>query len=155
VIAVVHGAATGGGVGLAAACDLVLAARGATFALTELLFGLLPAVIGPYLAQRVSPARLRLWALGATTLDATVALQAGLVDGVADEPGLARETAAWVRRLARPPAEAVSLWKRQMATAAAAAANCAVWATNGRLRDPAVLASIRRFVEEGEAPWRR
>src|SRR6185503_4938566 len=105
---------TGSGVGLAAACDLVLAAPGASFALTELLFGVLPAVIGPYLMLRVLPARVRLWALGASTWNAATALEAGLVDRVADEGRLDKELGSWVRDLARPPAEAVRRWKRQV-----------------------------------------
>ena len=153
VVAVVRGAATGSGVGLAAACDLVLASPGATFALTELLFGLLPAVIAPYLLQRVSPARLRLWALGAATWTAAVALEAGLVDGMADEPRLTQEVASWVRCLTRPPAEAVRRWKRQVSGPARAGAASGVSVTSDRLRDPAVQGSIRRFVENGEVPW--
>src|SRR5262249_14717686 len=54
VIALVQGAAIGGGVGLAAACDGVLATTEAVFMLPELLLGLTPSVILPYLAQRVS-----------------------------------------------------------------------------------------------------
>ena len=59
VIGLVRGEAVAGGVGLAAACDGVLATKEATFTLTELLFGLTPAVILPYLAQRVGAQKLR------------------------------------------------------------------------------------------------
>jgi enoyl-CoA hydratase/carnithine racemase len=153
VIGLVRGAATGGGVGLAAACDLVLASPAASFALSELLFGVLPAVIAPYLMLRIRPARVRLWALGAATWNATTALEAGLVDGVADEPRLATEVAAWVRNLARPPADAVRRWKRQVSGAARAAAASGIPLTLDRLRDPLVQRSIRRFAEDGEVPW--
>ena len=153
VVAVVEGAATGGGVGVAAACDVVLASPRATFALTELLFGLLPAVIGPYLLQRISPARLRSWGLGAATWTAEQALQFGLVDAVADDATAARQLAAWARALARPPAEAVGPWKAQIAAPALAAAGFGARTTSERLHDPAIRGAIRRFVAEGEAPW--
>jgi enoyl-CoA hydratase/carnithine racemase len=153
VIAVVRGAATGSGVGLAAACDLVLAAPGASFALTELLFGVLPAVIGPYLMLRVLPARVRLWALGASTWNAATALEAGLVDRVADDGRLDKEVGSWVRDLARPPADAVRRWKRQVSGPARAAAASSIAVMGDRLRDPVVQGSIRRFVEAGEVPW--
>src|ERR1700745_3710876 len=48
-IARVHGACMGGGVGLACACDFVVAAEGARFAVSEARFGIPPAVIAPYL----------------------------------------------------------------------------------------------------------
>jgi len=153
VIGVVRGAATGGGVGVVAACDLVLASPTASFALTELLFGVLPAVIAPYLMLRIQPARVRLWALGAATWTATTALEAGLVDGVADESRLGQEVAGWVRNLARPPADAVRRWKRQVSGAARAAAASGIPVTGDRLRDPVVQGSIRRFIEDGEVPW--
>ena len=46
-IARVHGAALGGGLGLAAACDLCVAATGAVFATSEVRFGIIPATIAP------------------------------------------------------------------------------------------------------------
>lgn len=52
-IARVHGAALGGGVGLAAACDICLAAEDATFAMTEVRLGLIPAVISPYVVRAI------------------------------------------------------------------------------------------------------
>jgi enoyl-CoA hydratase/carnithine racemase len=153
VIAVVEGAATGGGVGLAAACGLVLAAPRATFALTELLFGLLPAVIGPYLRQRISAARLRAWGLGAATWTAEQALEYGLADAVAEDAAAARQVAVWARALSRPPAEAVGPWKALIAAPALAAAGFGARTTAERLHDPAVRGAIRRFVAEGEVPW--
>ena len=59
VIGRVHGAALGGGVGLAAVCDIVVAAEDATFGLTEVKLGILPAVISPYVHARRSARRRR------------------------------------------------------------------------------------------------
>src|SRR5262249_62204174 len=55
----VHGAALGGGVGLAAVCDVVVAAEDAIFGFTEVKLGILPAVISPYAIAKIgrSPAR--------------------------------------------------------------------------------------------------
>ena len=53
VIGRVHGAALGGGVGLAAVCDIVVAADDATFGLTEVKLGILPAVISPYVLRKI------------------------------------------------------------------------------------------------------
>ena len=53
VIGRVHGAALGGGVGLAAVCDIVVAAEDAVFGLTEVKLGILPAVISPYVIRKI------------------------------------------------------------------------------------------------------
>jgi methylglutaconyl-CoA hydratase len=53
VIGRIHGAALGGGVGLAAVCDIVVAAEDASFGLTEVKLGILPAVISPYVLRKI------------------------------------------------------------------------------------------------------
>lgn len=85
VIAMVDGPALGGGVGLAAAADLVLASPHATFALPETLFGLIPAMVFPPLARRVGHTRARWLALSAARVSAREACRLGLVDEVADD----------------------------------------------------------------------
>jgi methylglutaconyl-CoA hydratase len=81
-IARIHGAALGGGVGLACACDIAIAADNASFAVSEAKFGILPAVIGPYLVNAVGPRQARRLALTATRIDAAEALALGLVQQV-------------------------------------------------------------------------
>jgi enoyl-CoA hydratase/carnithine racemase len=75
----------GGGVGLAAASDLVLASPRASFALPETLMGLIPAMIFPYVARRIGVSHARLLALGSRPLTAAAALEYGMVDEVADD----------------------------------------------------------------------
>lgn len=58
-IARVNGAAIGGGTGLLAACDVVIAAEAAKFSLSEVKLGLVPAVISPYVIRRVGESRCR------------------------------------------------------------------------------------------------
>jgi methylglutaconyl-CoA hydratase len=87
-IARVHGAALGGGVGLACACDIAIAADDASFAVSEARFGILPAVIGPYLVNAVGPRQARRLALTATRIPAAEALAIGIVQQVAAADGL-------------------------------------------------------------------
>ena len=54
-IARVQGAALGGGTGLAAACDMVVAADNAQFSTSEVKFGIIPAVISPYVLRAIGP----------------------------------------------------------------------------------------------------
>jgi methylglutaconyl-CoA hydratase len=81
-VARVHGAAFGGGVGLMAACDIVIAAEGAKFAISEAKFGIIPAVIGPYVTNAVGLRHARRLALTAEVFDAKFARDIGLVHEV-------------------------------------------------------------------------
>ena len=81
-IARVHGAAFGGGVGLVACCDIVIAAEGARFGLTESRLGLLPAVISPYVIAAIGPREARRWFATGEHFDAATAQQIGLVHQV-------------------------------------------------------------------------
>lgn len=93
VVAVVQGAAYGGGVGLAAASDIVLAADTARFALTEVRLGLIPAVISPYVVAAIGARAARRYFVTAERFDAEEARRLGLVHEVvaAGELPAARE----------------------------------------------------------------
>jgi methylglutaconyl-CoA hydratase len=84
VIARVHGAALGGGVGLCCACDIVIAAPQARFAVSEVKFGILPSVIGPYLNNAVGKRHALRLALTAEAIDAFRAERIGLVSEVVE-----------------------------------------------------------------------
>ena len=78
-LARIQGAALGGGVGLACACDIAIAADNASFAISEAKFGILPAVIGPYLINAVGKRHARRLALTMTRIRAPEAQALGLV----------------------------------------------------------------------------
>ena len=82
-VARIQGAALGGGVGLACACDIALAADNASFTLSEAKFGILPAVIGPYLHNAVGMRQAVYLALTTRRIRAEQALSIGLVHEVA------------------------------------------------------------------------
>lgn len=107
-IAMVDGAAVGGGVGLAAACDQVIAGPGATFRMTEVLLGLVPAAILPFVASRVGMQRAFSMALTASELSDVDACTAGL----ADQRGAADELRRVVLRLRAADSAAVRALKR-------------------------------------------
>jgi len=81
-VARIQGAALGGGVGLACACDIAIASTDARFALSEARLGILPAVIGPYLVNAVGPRQAKALALQAQRMDAQRACEIGLVQQV-------------------------------------------------------------------------
>ena len=82
-VARVQGAALGGGVGLACACDIAIAADNASFSVSEAKFGILPAVIGPYVTNAVGKRQALRLALTTTRIGAAEALAIGLVQQVA------------------------------------------------------------------------
>jgi methylglutaconyl-CoA hydratase len=81
-VARIQGAALGGGVGLACACDLAIAADNASFSVSEAKFGILPAVIGPYVTNAVGKRQARRLALTTSRIGAAEALAIGLVQQV-------------------------------------------------------------------------
>jgi len=81
-VARVQGLALGGGVGLACACDIAIATDDAQFAVSEARFGILPAVIGPYLIRAAGPRQAQRLALTAQRIGAEEALRLGLVHQV-------------------------------------------------------------------------
>ncbi len=81
-VARVNGAAIGGGNGLLAACDIVIASEKATFGLSEVKLGLVPAVISPYVIRRIGESAARLYFLTGERFSAARALEIGLVNAV-------------------------------------------------------------------------
>ena len=81
-VALVEGAAFGGGAGLVAACDMAIASAGARFAFSEVKLGLVPATISPYVVAAIGPRAAKgLFATG-RVFDAAHAEKVGLVDEV-------------------------------------------------------------------------
>jgi enoyl-CoA hydratase/carnithine racemase len=111
-IAFVEGNARGGGVGLAAACDFVVATRPASFALPEVSWSMIPALIWPSLLQRLSSQRARWLALSAEAISAESAHQIGLIDSVANDHNAGwAEIRSHLRMVLRADREAIARTK--------------------------------------------
>jgi len=146
-IAFVDGDARGAGLGIAAACDLVIATPRARFGLSELWFGLWPAAIHPILAERMSVARLRWLAITGRSLDVEEAMHLGLVDRGANSRDAVEVALAEIRR-AEP--QAVRRYKSMTAPLDAVAEGART--TLDRLAHPEVQRRMKAF-SEGLAPW--
>lgn len=81
-IARVHGAALGGGLGLAAACDMCVATPQAVFATSEVLFGIIPSAISPYVIRAIGERQAARYFLSAERISAERAGQLGLAHEV-------------------------------------------------------------------------
>lgn len=128
VIGRIHGAALGGGSGLAAVCDIVIAEDGAIFGFTETKLGILPAMISPYVLQKIGASAARELFLTGMRFDAPRAKAIGLVHTVvpfaqlddtvtkyidealgASPTAVARSKALIPRVLGRAPADVIDL----------------------------------------------
>ncbi|NTG51721.1 enoyl-CoA hydratase/isomerase [Agrobacterium rhizogenes] len=153
-VAHVRGRVNAGGVGFVAACDVVLSEDKASFSLSELLFGLMPACVFPFLVRRIGFARAHYLTLMTQPIAAQRALEWGLVDACEeDSANLLRKHLLRLRRLSK---EAVARYKSytvalddKLITSRmpAIAANIEVFGNLDNLKN------IERFVETGRFPW--
>ena len=133
-IARVQGAALGGGVGLAACCDIVVASRNASFTLSEVKLGLIPATIGPYVVAAIGQRASRRYFLTAERIAADEAQRLGLVHRLVDAEGLdAAVEELLTALLANGPA-------------AVAAAKDLIFALASRPVDPAIMEDTARRI---------
>ncbi len=153
-LSVVRGAANAGGVGFVAASDIVLADHTARFSLSELLFGLFPACVLPFLIRRIGFQKAHYLTLMTSPISVEQAHSWGLVDAFdADGASLLRKHLLRLRRLSK---KGIIRYKRYMAglndsllqsKTSALAANREVFS------DAENITGIVRYVEEGKFPW--
>lgn len=98
-IALVQGATFGGGVGLVAACDIAIASEQASFCLSEVKLGLIPAAISPYLLAAIGERAARRYFLTAERFSAAEALRIGLLHQVVSTEELAKTGATLCEHL--------------------------------------------------------
>lgn len=159
-IAHVRGKANAGGMGFVSACDMVLSDDKAVFSLSELLFGLLPACVLPFLIRRVGRARANYMTLMSQPVAAKQALEWGLVDACEENSeALLRRHLARLRRLNRT---AIARYKRYinggkgLGGVGASLMDCkdaAVAANLEVFSDRENIGKIARYVKTGKFPW--
>ena len=98
-IARIQGAALGGGTGLAAACDMAVASEDAVFSTSEVKFGIIPAVISPYVLRAIGPRQALRFFQTAERISASRALALGLVSEVTPVDALDAGVAALIEPL--------------------------------------------------------
>ena len=111
VVARVHGAALGGGAGLAAVCDVVIADDQAVFGFTEVRLGIIPAVIAPYVLAKIGESHARTLFLTGARLSARRAQEIGLVHTVVPASELDAACDGYVRQFLSAGPEAIAAAK--------------------------------------------
>ena len=135
-LAIVHGAAYGGAIGLIAACDIAIAAQSARFALSEVRLGLIPAMISPYVIRAIGERQAHRWFLTGEAMDAATALRIGLAHEVAEDAALPAAVEKLVVALLAGGPKAQSEIKRLLRRATG----------RGRESDDSLLAETARWI---------
>jgi methylglutaconyl-CoA hydratase len=107
----IHGAALGGGAGLAAICDIVVAEDRTSFGFTEVKLGILPAIVSPYVLAKIGASAARELFLTGMRFDAARAKEIGLVHAVVPADQLDQRVASYVREILSAAPEAIATAK--------------------------------------------
>ena len=158
-IARVQGPAYGGGVGLVACCDIVVAAAEARFCLSEVRLGLIPAVISPYLVRAIGARQARRHVLTGAPFSAACALSLGLVHELAEADALDAAVARTVAELLDGAPDAQREAKALIALCEAGDHEALTAETARRIAERRATGEakdgIRAFLSRIAPPWRQ
>ena len=153
----VHGAALGGGSGLASVCDIVVAADDAIFGFTEVKLGIIPAVISPYAIAKIGESAARELFLTGARFSAARAREIGLVHSVAEAGDVDRVIDKHVNDLLSSGPRAVAAAKALIATVAASDIDAATEHTAESIArqrvSPEGQEGMRAFLEKRTPSW--
>jgi methylglutaconyl-CoA hydratase len=157
-VALVHGGCFGGGVGMVASCDVVIASEDAIFSITEARWGLVAGPILPQLIARMGVARVRRYGLSCERFDARRAMDVGLVDEVCATGALDEAAAPIIEAMLMSGPDAATETKRLTLELAgqtiddAMARELAEGHAAKRMTDEAVE-GLDSFIERRKAVW--
>ncbi len=157
LIGQVHGAAIGGGAGLCAVCDIVVAEQETVFGFTEVKLGILPAVISPFAIAKIGRSAARELFLTGTRFSAARAREIGLVHAVVSAAGLDGAVSQYVAELLTAAPEAIAAAKALIASVSARAVDEARPITAAAIAARRVSAEgqegLKAFLERRTASW--
>jgi methylglutaconyl-CoA hydratase len=157
-VALVHGACYGGGVGMVASCDVAIATASASFALTEVRWGVIPAPIIPQLCAAMGVHHLRRYGITGERFDAHEAKRIGLIHEVCADDELDQAAAPVIDAILRSAPEAVCAAKRLVL------AHAGLDLTEQQVEALSVQAAVKRasreaaddlasFLDKRNPPW--
>ncbi len=152
----VRGKANAGGVGFVAASDIVLADETAQFSLSELLFGLYPACVLPFLIRRIGFQKTHYLTLMTQPISAKQACDWGLVDACeARSEVLLRRHLQRLRRLSKTAIRRYKTYMSRISVPLQDLKSPAVAGNREIFSDAGNLQAIKRYVEQGVFPWEK
>lgn len=157
VVGRVHGAAIGGGAGLAAVCDIVVAEEEAVFGFTEVKLGIIPAVISPFVIEKIGRSAARELFLSGARFSAARALELQLVHEVVAQNDLDIAVARFVTELLSGGRESIAAAKALIAQVWNAPAEAAESITADAIATRRVSAEgqegLKAFLEKRKPGW--
>ncbi len=157
VIARVQGAALGGGTGLLAVSDIVIAADNAVFGFTEVKLGIIPAVISPYVLRKIGPSAARELFLTGARFSAARAREIGLVNTLVPEAELDAAVDACLTELSSSGPAAMAAAKALIREITGRRPDEVIGVTTGRIADqrvsPEGQEGMRAFLEKRKPDW--
>ena len=157
VIGRVHGAALGGGAGLAAICDVVVSDTDAVFGFTETKLGLIAAVISPYVTLKIGQSAARHLFVTGARFSAAHAREIGLVHAVVSGSDLDERVAQYVREVLTSGPGAVADAKALLRGIAnqprGAVTELTVEALAARRESPEGQEGLSAFLEKRKPSW--
>ena len=157
-IALVQGAAYGGGAGLVACCDIALAAKNANFCFSEVRLGLIPSVISPYMVKAIGTRTVRRYFLTAERFGAEEAYRIGLVHELVAAEKLSETANNFTQAFVAGGPNALARTKKLLEDVAAAPLDTALtvktaqWLANVRQSEEA-QEGMKAFLEKRKASW--
>jgi methylglutaconyl-CoA hydratase len=153
----VHGAALGGGAGLVAVCDIVVAADDAFFAFSETKLGILPAVISPYVLAKIGVSAARELFLTGARFDAVRARELGLVHRIAPLASLDDVVDGYLREILTSAPTAITAAKQLLHEIHGSRPAEVIGLTTIRIAEQRVSADgqegMRAFLEKRKPKW--
>ena len=157
VVARIQGAALGGGAGLAAVCDVVVAEHSAVFGFTEVKLGIIPAVISPFVLAKIGSSHARALFLTGERFDAARALAIGLAHHVSDVGALDETVERVVAEFRTAGPGAVATAKRLIVDVSSSSYDASLDLTSHaiarRRTTPEGQEGLRAFLERRKATW--
>jgi methylglutaconyl-CoA hydratase len=157
-IACVRGAARGGGVGLISACDIAVAERGATFRLSEVKLGIIPAMISPFVIRAIGRRYAHRYMLSGEEFDAAEGYRIGLLHDICEEPELNAVVGRMLSNLYSSGPRAVVAIKKLIPEVAASRIDDALMdKVSQRIADvratPEAQEGLSAFLEKRKTAW--
>ncbi|MBA2649834.1 MAG: enoyl-CoA hydratase/isomerase family protein [Legionella sp.] len=154
IVSLLDGQVLAGGVGIVAASDLVLSTADTTFGLSEVLWGLLPACVTPFLIRRIGFQKAYQMTLTAQTMIAHEAHRVGLIDELTENLNDSmRRIAVRVCRIQEDTVANLKGYFRKMWIITDEMETTAIAELNRLVNQPQVQTRIENFVKHQQLPW--